>query len=112
MWKLLCAGLALTAAVSLSSSRPAAAQGKEWCTVESFSTRQCYWDTWDQCRQAKMHLEGGTCFRNPAFVGRVPATDPGFREVPNLFAPSPYAAERAPYRPEKPARHHRRVSAR
>ena len=85
-------------------------QSKEWCTVESFSTRQCYWDTWDQCRQSKMHLMGGTCFRNPAYVGRVPATDPGFREVPNILAPSPYAARL--YRPDRPVRRHRRVGTR
>jgi hypothetical protein len=110
MRKLIFAGLALSAVVIASSPRPAAAQGKEWCTIESSNTRQCYWDTWDQCRQSKMHLMGGSCFRNPAYLGRVPATDPGFREVPNIFAPSPYVSTQEGYRPGRTAHHHRRAS--
>jgi hypothetical protein len=113
MRKLIFAGLALSAVVIASSPRPAAAQIKEWCTIESSSTRQCYWDTWDQCRQSKMHLMGGSCFRNPAFAGHVSAGgDPGFREVPNIFAPSPYVPVQEAYRPGRPVHRHRRDSAR
>jgi hypothetical protein len=93
--------LTLSTAI-IAAPHPAAAQSKEWCTIESSSTRECYWDTWDQCRQGKTHLEGGSCFRNPAFAGR-PSADPGFRPVRNISAPSPlpYAAvpvQGTPYR--------------
>jgi hypothetical protein len=89
-------GLTLSLVIT-AVSRPALAQNKEWCTLESLNTRECYWDTWDQCRQGKTHLEGGSCFRNPAFAGR-PSADPGFRPVPNISSPSPlpYTAAPAP----------------
>lgn len=96
-------GLALSLVIA-AVPHPALAQNKEWCTLESLNTRECYWDTWDQCRQSKTHLEGGSCFRNPAFVGR-PSADPGFRPVPNISRPNPlpYAAAPVPGSPSRTA---------
>lgn len=88
------AGLAVSIAF-IASPREAVAQNKEWCTAESVNTRECYWDTWEQCRESKMHLMGGSCFRNPAFAGR-PAGDSGFRPVPNLSAPYDAAPAQQP----------------
>jgi hypothetical protein len=110
MWKLLFAGLVVSASFLIASSRPVAAQDHEWCTIESIggASFKCYWNTWDQCRQSKTHLEGGSCFRNPAWAGR-PQTDPGYRPVPNISAPSPYVnvATNEAYRSGKPKRRRR-----
>ena len=68
MRRLILTGLALSAGLTALPG-PAAAQQKAWCTVESGSTRECYWDTQEQCAETKQHLMGGSCFRNPFFQG-------------------------------------------
>jgi len=68
MGKLILTGLALSAALTALPG-PAAAQQKAWCTNESGFTRECYWDTQEQCAENKQHLMGGSCFRNPFFQG-------------------------------------------
>jgi hypothetical protein len=68
MRKLILTGLVLSAAAT-SAPGPAAAQQKAWCSNESGFTRECYWDTQEQCAETKQHLMGGSCFRNPFFQG-------------------------------------------
>ena len=96
-------GLAVLFAI-VTAPRPAAAQAlesKEWCRGTGI---RCYWDTWDQCRQSTEHMEGGSCYRNPAFAGR-PSVDPGFRPLRNLSSPNPlpYAAVPFQGRPSRVA---------
>jgi hypothetical protein len=96
-------GLAVSFAI-ITAPHPAKAQAfesKEWCRGSSI---RCYWDTWDQCRQSTEHMEGGSCYRNPAFAGH-PSADPGFRPVPDLSRPSPlpYAAVPIQGRPSRVA---------
>lgn len=69
MWKLVFAGLALSAA-SIVASQPAASQSSHrWCTNEGLNSLECYWDTKEQCAMNKQHLMGGTCFENPFYQG-------------------------------------------
>lgn len=80
MRNLIWCGLALSALV-LAAPRPAAAQAKAWCTNESGFTRECYWDTQEQCAEEKLHLAGGSCYRNPSYAGPQSAAPHSARSV-------------------------------
>jgi hypothetical protein len=67
--KMVLAGLALGAIIIALPPPAAQAQSLAWCRHESLNGLRCYWDSWDQCRQAEQHLMGGGCFRNPAYRG-------------------------------------------
>jgi hypothetical protein len=79
MRNLIFAGLALSAGL-ITLLQPAGAQRLyRWCTVESGNTRECYWDTKEQCAETKQHLQGGSCYENPFW--RAAAPSPAVREV-------------------------------